>query len=98
MISRKHIKRFCKFAIGYLLVYTIVYSALSLFGSYSRVRSSGRSRYNHGIGVADVFVWEPLGMSVFPKKPGDAIACFFWPMILVDRAVVHHDMYLEDIQ
>ena len=83
------------FAAGVLL-YLASYCCLSGLGEY-RFSQSGSVRYTSGLSVSDVSMWHPkfLRWQRFTTvrgestSQGNAFGCFYSPLIIIDRWLVH---------
>jgi hypothetical protein len=78
------------------LAYLLVYVCLSSSGGYtSRLYVSGRFRYQGGLGMPDMVVWQPVMLKAGFDEP-EGIAWLFAPLISIDHRIWHRPVYIDD--
>jgi hypothetical protein len=75
--------------ISVLMLYFCVYVIFSALGSYSNFpSSSGRLKYDFGLGIRDQIEWNPRFMDL--RQNGfNGVGLFYSPLILLDRKFWH---------
>lgn len=86
------------------LIYCATYVALSAFGGHV-FSQSGELRYDGGLSVSDIVVWQPYGCWYQHKlrrssgeygSRGNKLGYFFSPLIRIDREYMHPGKQLFD--
>ena len=72
-----------------LLLYVISYPILSMIGKYSDGPvASGEMRFQIGLAIRDVYVWEPKYMKVLPYD-FNLLGAAYWEFVWLDRRFWH---------
>jgi hypothetical protein len=96
-------RKIAMIALVTVATYLAAYVPLTLLGSY-QPDMTGRRRYSSGLAMMDAKYWQPAGMyfrkyiGVSGKTDcsGDVLGSLYAPLILLDRAIWHHDHSWDD--
>jgi hypothetical protein len=75
----------------FFVFYILAYIILSINGRYYGKVVSGKARYNFGLGVPDVYVWQPKYMLLLPYD-FNYLGTFYFGPIWLDRCFWHKDV------
>ncbi|MGJ8654361.1 MAG: hypothetical protein ACSHX8_13965 [Opitutaceae bacterium] len=83
-------------AMGATMLYALSYATVSAFGHYEPTQS-GEARYEFGLSITDVEIWNPKGIEFKRMKDiegsyqtsANLLGHLYTPLILVDRMFIH---------
>ena len=79
------------------LTYAMVYVSLTWIGEYSSMPViSGKFRYSDGMGIPDVWVWNPVGVRCYPFEK-NWLGLVYYPLVRLDRGFIHRDRSVLDV-